>query len=283
MQRTEIEQAFNKSGLKTRIPVIDQLTRNSVRLSTKPVDESTLALGISKIGGHPDLPGTMQWPKQKGLPQSFLAQIRLADLRQFDSDQLLPPRGMLWFFYDAKQQIFGEQPEDRDGWRVLFNEDPSTQLQRMPTPAGLPAASLFQACALTFTSELTLALQPELELPNFAWSDEEQQAYEQVLDVLHTPEERAQPHHRLLGYPDTIQDDMRIQCQLVSNGITDSNDPRAANLQAGASDWLLLLQIDSDASAKMRWANNGMVYYWIKRADLQARHFDRGWLVLQSE
>jgi uncharacterized protein YwqG len=283
MQRTEIEQAFNKGGLKMRIPAIDQLTRNSVRLSTKPVDESTLALGTSKIGGHPDLPGTMQWPKRKGLPQSFLAQIRLADLRQFDSDQLLPPRGMLWFFYDAKQQTFGEQPEDRDGWRVLFNEDPSTPLQRMPTPAGLPAASLFQTCALTFTSELTLALQPELELPNFAWSDEEQQAYEQVLDTLHTPEERAQPHHRLLGYPDTIQDDMRIQCQLVSNGITDSDDPRAANLQAGASDWLLLLQIDSDASAKMRWANNGMVYYWIKRADLQARHFDGGWLVLQSE
>lgn len=283
MQRTAIEQAFLKAGLKTRIPALDQLTRNSIRLSTQPVDENTLAPGISKIGGHPDLPKGVKWPALKGQPQSFLAQIRLADLQQFDRDRLLPTQGMLWFFYDASQQTFGEQPEEREGWRILFNDEPDISLQRLSTPAGLPSASLFPACALTFTSELTLTLQPELELPNLAWSDEEQQAYEQVLEELHPPEERAQPHHRLLGYPDTIQDDMRIQCQLVSNGVTDDEDPRAVSLQQGASDWQLLLQIDSDASAKMRWANNGMVYYWIKRADLQSRRFDGSWLVLQSE
>ena len=283
MQRIEIEQAFLKAGLKVRISALDQLTRNSIRLSTKPVDESTLAPGISKIGGHPDLPKDVKWPELNERPQSFLAQIRLADLQRFNSDKLLPEQGMLWFFYDASQQTFGEQPGDRAGWRILFNEKPSINLQRLPTPAGLPTTSLFQSCALTFTNELTLALQPELELPDSAWSDEEQQAYEQVLEEFHPTEERAKPHHRLLGYPDTIQDDMRVQCQFVSNGVTDDNDPRAAMLEKGALDWLLLLQIDSDASAHMRWANNGMVYYWIKRADLQTRRFDGSWLVLQSE
>lgn len=283
MQQAEIEQAFIKAGLKTRVPAIEQLTRNSVRLSTTPVDESTLALGTSKIGGHPDLPPNVQWPELQGQAQAFLAQIRLAEIQQFESAKLLPAQGMLWFFYDASQQTFGEQPEDRAAWCILFQDGSSTNLQRLPTPAGLPTASLFSACALTLSSELTLALQPELELPACDWSEEEQLAYEQVLDTLHTPEERAQPHHRLLGYPDTIQDDMRIQCQLVTNGVTTSDDPRAANLQTGASDWLLLLQVDSDASAKMLWANNGMVYYWIKRADLQAHHFAGGWLVLQSE
>lgn len=283
MQKTEIEQEFNKNGLATRVAAIDRLTRNSVRLLTTRVDESALAPGASKIGGRPDLPAGVKWPELNGQPQSFLAQIHLADLQKLDSDDLLPHQGTLWFFYDARQQTFGEQPEDRAGWRILFDEDSTTSLQRVSAPTGLPAASLFQPCALTLKSELTLALQPELELPDFDWSDAEQQAYEQVLEALQTPEQKAIPHHRLLGYPDTIQDDMRIQCQLVSNGITDNDDPRASTLQAGASDWLLLLQIDSDASAKMRWANNGMVYYWIRKADLQARRFDRSWLVLQSE
>lgn len=283
MQKTEIEQAFSKAGLARRAGAIDRLTRNSVRLLTTPVDENTLAPGVSKIGGHPDLPEGVSWPELNGQPQSFLAQIRLADLQSLAGNELLPRQGTLWFFYDARQQTFGEQPEDREGWRILFNEDPTASLRRMPTPAGLPAASLFQACALTPKSELTLALQPELELSNFDWNDAEQQAYEQVLEALQTPQQKAIPHHRLLGYPDTIQDDMRIQCQLVSNGITDNDDPRASTLQAGAADWLLLLQLDSDASAKMRWANNGMVYYWIKKADLQARRFDGSWLILQSE
>src|SRR5579859_6108263 len=145
MQRIEIEQAFLKAGLKARISALDQLTRNSIRLSTKPVDESRLAPGISKIGGHPDLPKDVKWPELNGRPQSFLAQIRLADLQQFNSDKLLPEQGMLWFFYDASQQTFGEQPGDRAGWRILFNEKPSTNLQRLPTPAGLPTTSLFQS------------------------------------------------------------------------------------------------------------------------------------------
>lgn len=283
MQRTEIEQAFNEAGLKARVATINQLVRNSVRLFTTPVNESTLAPGVSKIGGHPDLPPGIHWPELKGKPQSFLAQIRLTDLQELESYGLPPHQGTLWFFYDASQQTFGEQPGDRAGWHIFFNGDPSVNLQRVPTPADLPAASLFQACSLTPKSELTLALQPELELPDSHWTEPEQQIYEQILEKLHTPEDLALPHHRFLGYPDTIQDDMRIQCQLVSNGVTSDDDPRVSKLQTGASDWLLLLQVDSDTSAKMRWASDGMIYYWIKRTDLQAHRFDESWLVLQSE
>ncbi len=90
-------------------------------------------------------------------------------------------------------------------------------------------------------------------------------------------------HNRLLGNPDTIQDDMRIQCQLTSHGVTDGNDPRTAALSKGAMDWQLLLQVDSNEHAGMRWASSGMLYYWITSADLHARHFDATWVVLQSE
>jgi len=45
----------------------------------------------------------------------------------------------------------------------------------------------------------------------------------------------------------------------------------------------LLLQIDSDENAGMRWGDEGMLYYWMKRDDLQRQRFDTTWLVLQSE
>jgi uncharacterized protein YwqG len=282
MQKADIVQAFTKAGLQARIPAIDRLVRPSIRLQATQVAEQTLAPGASKLGGHPDLPEQITWPGKGNTPLSFLAQIRLSDVQAYDSEHLLPPQGMLWFFYDAHQETFGEQPGDRAGWSILF-EASATNLQRRSAPAALPAESRFPACALTPHSELTLALQPELELPAFDWSDREQQAYEAVLEALHPGAERAQPQHRLLGYPDTIQDDMREQCQLVSNGVTDSDDPRAAQLQKGNADWQLLLQIDSDAAAKMRWANNGMIYYWTRLADLRASRFDQSWLVLQSE
>jgi len=130
---------------------------------------------------------------------------------------------------------------------------------------------------------MTLPQQPELELPNFDWTDEEVHQYETLLSKFPDPADPAKIHHRMLGHPDTLQEDMRLQCQLVTHGVTSPNDPRIDELSKGASDWQLLLQVDSDEQAGMRWANAGMIYYWIKRADLQTRRFDETWLILQSE
>jgi uncharacterized protein YwqG len=283
MNRAEIETAFTRVGLAKRVPEIGLLTRNSVRLLTTPVNEATMPLGTSKIGGHPDLTVSATWPTLKSQPLSFIAQIQLTDVRNLSTSKLLPQQGMLWFFYDAAQETFGEQPHERGGWRILFSTETPALLQRRDAPPKLPPASLFQACTLMYKRELTLALQPELELPDGDWSGKEQLAYEQVLELLRKPAAQTLPRHRLLGYPDTIQDDMRLQCQLVSHGITNNAEPRVAKLRAGALDWLLLLQIDTDAGARMRWSNNGMLYYWITQDDLQACRFEQSWLVLQAE
>lgn len=283
MNKAEVQAAFAAAGLSRVIKDIDLLAKTSIRLSATPVAESTLDVGVSKIGGVPDLPPGINWPEWKGLPQSFIAQIRLADVRPYDIEKVLPQSGMLWFFYDAQQETYGEDPADRGGWRVFFTEDESTKLQRTPAPATLPASSQFHATSVSFSTEITLSQYPKLEIPNFDWTDDEQTKYENLLSTFPDAADRAKPHHRLLGNPDTIQDDMRSQCQLVSNGITDVNDPRAAEVSKGAMDWRLLLQIDTDEPIGMRWASSGMIYYWIKQADLQAHRFDTTWLIAQSE
>lgn len=283
MDKTGVQAAFVAAGLSRLLKDIDLVTCASIRLYTTPVNESTLSVGTSKLGGVPDLPPEVNWPERKDLPQSFIAQIHLNDVRPYDTNKLLPQDGMLWFFYDAQQQTFGEAPTDLGGWRVIFMNDNLTRLQRHSAPAKLPASSQFRACSINFASEITLSQQPQLEIPNFDWTDAEQKKYEELLSTFPTAADHAAMHHRLLGYPDTIQDDMRLQCQLASHGITDANDPRMAEVSKGAMDWQLLLQVDSDENASMRWGNAGMLYYWIKSADLQARSFDTTWLVLQSE
>lgn len=284
MDKASIQAAFVAAGLSRLMPDIDRLSQASIRLYTTPVDESTLPIGASKLGGVPDLPAGFSWPQWRSLPQSFLAQINLDDVRTYDIDGLLPLQGMLWFFYDAQQRTFGSDPTDRGSWQVFFLLDKElNRLQRTPPPTQLPATSQFHACSVSFVSEITFSQQPPLEIPNLSWTDAKQEKYEALLSTLRDPADRALIHHRLLGYPDTIQDDMRLQCQLVSQGVTEINDPRISGLAPGAKDWQLLLQIDSDEHSGMRWANNGMLYYWIKRADLQTLRFDQTWLVLQSE
>ncbi len=283
MDRASVQAAFNAAGLSRCVKDIDYLARTSIRLQATPGDETSIPVGASKLGGVPDLPAGVNWPEWQGLPQSFIAQIRLADAQPYDTNHQLPPQGMFWFFYDAQQQTYGADPTDKGGWRVLFTNTDKPSLQRTPAPTSLPATSQFHACTLTFANEITLSQQPQMEIPHFDWTTDEQQKYENLLSTFPTPADHAAIHHRLLGNPDTLQDDMRIQCQLTSNGVTDINDPRASALEKGVKYWQLLLQIDSDEHAGMNWENSGMLYYWIREADLKAQQFDATWLVLQSE
>ncbi len=283
MDKARVQAAFAAAGLERLTKDIDLLSRSSIRLYASPVDESALQVGESKLGGVPDLPAGVSWPEWKGLPQSFIAQIRLDEARPYDVNHLLPPRGMLWFFYDAQQETFGDDPADRGGWRIFFKDGDPGQLQRTAAPAKLPATSRFHPCSVRFASEITLTQQPLLEIPGLEWTEAEQKQYDGLLSTFPDAADHAAIHHRLLGYPDTLQDDMRLQCQLLSHGVTDESDPRAAALSKSAMDWLLLLQIDSDEHAGMNWGNSGMLYYWIERTNLQQQRFDDTWLVLQSE
>jgi uncharacterized protein YwqG len=95
------------------------------------------------------------------------------------------------------------------------------------------------------------------------------------------------PQHQLGGFPSPVQgDDMELQCQLASHGLycgdsSGYDDPRAGALEAGAGDWRLLLQLDSDDDVRVMWGDAGMIYFWIREQDARANAFDRAWLVLQ--
>jgi uncharacterized protein YwqG len=261
---------------------LDRLLQPAIRIRTQPADEATIPSGASKLGGLPDLPQGSAWPAGKGKPLAFIGQIRLEDARGCAAALALPPSGTLSFFYDAAQETYGADPADRGGWQVLyFAADAS--LIRTPAPTELPQEARYHACAVTLTDELTLPVQPELEIPSLDWTDDELANYEQAWATFPAPEEHGTIHNRLLGHPDTLQDDMRLECQLASNGVNAMDDPRVTRLSAGAMDWRLLLQVDSDPNAGMRWASAGMLYFWIQEQALRARQFDNVWVVLQSD
>jgi len=277
-----VRAAFVAAGLSRLLKDIDYVAKDAIRLYTKPAGEYDLSIGASRIGGVPDVPPDFKWPERNGVPQAFIAQLAMEEVHAHDLHGELPARGTLWFFYDAKQETYGADPADRGGWQVIFRED-YAGLQRMTAPADLPAESQFKAASVSFANEVTLSQSPQLDVPDFDWTDDEVQKYETLLSTFPTPEEHGDVQHQLLGNPQTIQDDMRLECQLASQGVTDINDPRAKELSKGANGWQLLLQIDSDDELGMEWGNTGMIYYWLRGSDLKKLDFDEAWLVLQSE
>lgn len=283
MDKAAVQTNLINAGLPQLAVHIDQLVRNSIRLLTKPADEASMPIGASKLGGLPDLPSHFSWPQWQGVPQSFIAQIRLEELQAYDTQKLLPPRGLLWFFYAAQQDVYGDESANRGAWQVFWTESGLEQLQRLTAPTQLPQAARFKPCSLSYASELTLAVQPELEIPGLQWDNDQQKQYDTVFAAFHKDDDFSIPHHRMFGFADVLQDDMREQSQLYSRGITDWDSPEAKKLAQSANNWQLLLQVDTDEAIGMRWASSGRLYYWVKDADLQAGQMSDTWLVLQSE
>lgn len=279
---TTLQSALAAAGLQDVAPDLVRLAQPAIRLTTQPTDEHTLDLGASKLGGSADLPPGVAWPVWKNIPMSFIGQLRLADVAQFAGAHDLPSTGLLSFFYDAQQQTYGADPADRGGWQAQYYTGAPALLQRTPFPANLPASARFTPCAVTFSAILTLPEQPKLDDPSLTWSPDAEQRYEQFWAAYPSPAARATPQHQVLGHPDTLQDDMRLECQLAAHGIASSNDPRAAELSAGAMAWRLLFQVDSDGNTGMHWGDGGLLYYWVQRADLPACRFEQTWLISQS-
>jgi uncharacterized protein YwqG len=227
----------------------------------------------------PDLPASTEWPEYKGVPQSFIAQINLAETHEYDLRGRLPRSGILSFFYDSAQGVWGFDPSDKDGWEVLYTED-SVNLAPRAFPDGLPAQGRFRPVALRPEGEITYPRSELSELEALGLDADEGGTYEELI------EEGEGSIHRLLGHPNPIQGDMQLECQLVSHGLYLGNasgyrEPMAAELRPGAVDWRLLLQIDSEEDAQMMWGDGGRIYYWMHKDAMRERQWDEARLVLQ--
>ncbi len=277
-------QQVDECGLSPIKADLEKAIRPSIRMRTRRANDQQIGRGVSKIGGIPDLPEKTAWPQWKGFPLAFIAQVNMADVAGYDLAGALPQTGLLSFFYDARQETWGFDPQDRGSWRVLFFEgDPST-LRRAEPPKNLPKECRFRQCQVTFSTELTLPPWESIFMERLELTEKETNAY---FDLLERTSGEADLVHRLLGHPNPIQGEMQLECQLTFHGVYTGNssgyeDPQQAELEKGASNWQLLLQIDSDEeNAGMMWGDGGRLYFWIRNDDLKKRDFENVWIVLQ--
>jgi len=236
------------------------------------------APGESRFGGAPDLEAGADWPVRNGEPLAFLAQLRLEDLAAFDLDIPLPAAGLLQWFYDWEEQPWGFDPADGDGWQVRCVQ-PGVPV----APATVPAEQPFTPCRVRLAQCWTVPDLAEDEQQIDLETEDDYEAWERLTTALGGGE----PRHRVGGHPNIVQNEMQLECQLASNGINCGSpegyaDPRVAALQAGAQDWRLLLQLDTDDEGPgWMWGDCGMLYFWTRTSDIATAAFDSAWCVLQ--
>ena len=97
---------------------------------------------------------------------------------------------------------------------------------------------------------------------------------QEIVERRRSPE----PTVQLLGHPWPIQHDGAVEAHLGAHGLFRDGqdgwkDPRRPELEPGATEWLLLLQVPSVTRARMLWGDQGVLYFWIHRDALAAEDF----------
>lgn len=294
------EQLFHRlkaNGLEKYFNKLEPMVRNTIRLYLTSCSEDHIPVGQSKIGGQPDLPVIFSWftetntiatkkfwifgkeTKQtitKSL--SFIAQINLSEISHFDSENLLPKKGILYFFYADRQDAWGFDIKDQNKFKVIYFDGDLTTLKRFNFPEDLENAR-FKPCSIEAKKEISLPSYYSKLYDDFNFTDDE-------ADIFYDRVHEDGNLNKILGYSDDIQNEMELECELVTNGLycgdpSVYNDPRAKELESNAKNWRLLLQIDSNNENGMMWGDCGRLYFWIKKEDLINKQFDKSWFSLQ--
>ncbi len=281
----DIEKIIRDIGFSSkRASSIEKLIKPSIRVCSFLSNDEHLKLGTSKLGGSPDLPPGFKWPVFEDSPLSFLAQLNLLDVKQYDIEGILPTEGMLYFFYNDENQVWGFDPADRGNWLVAYSNIPYQQLSRTAPPPKLHQNGIFDTGKLSFYPEYIIPGWESLPIQSLDLDREELDKYLVLAEQVNSWNDPNM--HRLLGYPQEIQGEMQLECQLVSHGLymgdADAyNDPRVRELKPGAHNWQLLFQLDSEEDLGMFWGDVGRLYFWIPQDALKARDFEQVWLILQ--
>lgn len=294
--KEDLPKQLSDAGMEAIGAEIAAVSREAFRIQTSAATDETLPIGASKLGGLPDLPASIAWPDREGAPLAFIGQI---SLREIPSPSPLPQDGIVSFFYDNAQSAWGFDPKDRSSFRVLYfpvsqelrrthspvKEEPPSLLQKIKGSSRKRSEFYFQIFAVRQLAFVPFHSIPDpcaklIERPLRGLED--QDMYANFFDEY----SHQGPAHQLLGWPTVIQNEMELECQMVTNGIymgdtSGYKHPRRAELEKSAQDWILLLQVDSDDDAQMMWGDAGLLYFWIRRQDLERSDFGNAWCILQ--
>ena len=230
-------------------------------------------VGVSRLGGDPDLPAGFAWPSRvietkKGILRrrverrteslDFLMQIRCDELPGSAVPAGFPRTGMLWVFYAAVNQPWNLSPAEAHAAQLVHLAAPGP-LVRTPAPHADQRPG-FRPCRIRPTASWTL---PEEVIP---MDTDDEGLVEAYLEEVCVPinGDPSGVCHRMFGHAQWIQGDATLR-----------EPPRPPRR--------LLLQIDSDDGRDgpgWMWGDGGRIYFYMTDQELaEGRFTEAQWTV----
>lgn len=280
LTREALKSLIIDTNLETYLDGILQTAHPSLSLVIdETTEENELAVGVSKLGGRPDMPAGMTWPVHTEQALWFIGQIRLDEMDFTNIDDDIPPHGMLYFFYRDDYPL--NQPLrlwESWRWAVFYSttSDPIA-LERRAWPDSI-GSGMYRPCRWRPKPELTI---PSFDshaayyVLNLSWNDlagPQQVVIHNYLKLEDKVQQLGKGHrqHQMFGHPSPIQGRVFVAAEEFARQSTER-----IGFTEQLAEWRLLLQVDTDDRAGMMFGDVGRLYYCIRHTDLAAARFDK--------
>lgn len=235
-------------------------------------DQPEINLGDSKFGGKPDLPKNIEWPKSENEPMTFLAQLNLKQVSEFDIDKTLPNYGMLYFFIANPSEFNLEH-------KVIYSAE--NDLSETPFPTELNEDCRFKDLKMTFETIYTFPSVETLEIETL--SENDVNSYYDIDEDFFTYE-----NNQILGHTYPMQSDVKIEWACEYLGIEFTSESLITNdkkIESARNEFINLFQFSTENSIP-EFSENfyicSMGYFGITKNDLEKRNFDKTILIFQN-
>ena len=234
-------------------------------------DDSVKAeLGESKFGGTPDFSEGIFWPMSDGKPMIFLAQINCKHVSVFDSENLLPKIGFIYFFI--------ANPEDYPlDYKVLFSN--KEEIKKTNFPELIEDNYKFSEFTMLFENSFTFPSGETLEFESLSENDKD--SYHELDEDFFTYD-----NNQILGHTYPAQGDVNLEwaCERLGIDIEDDYDSELEIIDNKRREFVNLFQFSTENSVPEFFDNfymNAMGYFGIEKNDLINLNFDKTILITQ--
>lgn len=281
-----------------KIQNLKSLLKPSIILSRELKEDDCIPLGASKFGGSPDLPFDLAYPYDGEIPYSFVMQLNCDELSTFDTEEIFPNQGILYFFHKFEDETI-PLLYDFDGQEglkkymkaatIFHYEGDKNKLRRTDRPRSIHLEKV-KSAQMQFVSSFTLPhpYEEQTEYEALGFTEEEIEKfikpfyhalrsthYKSLEDIFDEDAEyKDEPLHQLMGHALPIQAHPIDELEYEFKG-------RFNQPSTNKDDWFLLCQLEADYDINMLWAADGFMYYYIEKEAFKQGDFRNIYSIMQ--
>ncbi len=254
--------------------IID-LIRPTIGIKTKSQNDNEITIGMSKIGGNPDLPKDFMWPKYENEFLTFCAQYNLAELSNFDTENSLPNKGMIYVFVYIDKDYPGFLNKE-SSYKIVYIEN-IDDIQRIDFPKDYFIEGKFKSAKIDYFEYFTLPDSHNYKIKKYINKYEQfDYLYESVTELIdNTTNQEMDNFHQLLGEDRSVQSSVLFDFATKELKIKTLEDYKSkqTEIEEISRKYKILLQLDcNDRNSDLSKFGGSMVIYF----GIEPEHLNNG-------